>query len=692
MKVVLQDGNKDCGICALLSVIRFYGGDVSKEYLREITNTTRNGVSAYNLIEGARKIGFDAEGVNGDMSKIEKNNLPCLAHLTVNKNYKHFVVIYKIDKSSEKVIIMDPAKGKKILLFSEFRLMSTNNFIFLKPLKKLPFLVNKKVILKLIKNSYRENKKIVIFLIVLVFCYFILNILVAYHFKYLLSFVVEYDVGANLLIISFIMLGLYLLKGLSNLLKNVLFMKISSMIDETIILKTFKQILLLPYLYYKNRTTGEVITRLKDLNNVKDFLIRAFNVLVTDVLAILIFLILMFKVNIKITGIVLFLVMVLCLFIMLRNKKKKKLYNIVCRREEMLNSYLIESLNNVDTIKGGHLEKRLTDKFLLLYRELLDKGYLYTFFIEINNFVKENIKDILFTIVYGIGCYFIVNSKFTISDILLYQSFLIYFLNSSIHIVEVIDEYDNYKVSLNRVEDLYTLTSEKFLGSYYYYNYVLDGDIKFNNLSYKYGSKKILDGISMTIKQGDKVLLVGESGSGKSSLVKILMRYLEVPFGMCSISDIDINHYHLENIRKNISYVSSNEFLFTDTLYNNITLEKDISEEEFLEVCHITKVDEIVSKRENNYNMLVEENGFNFSNGERQRIILARYLLRKSNVYIFDEAFGQIDIRKEREIFNDLFDYLKDKTIIVISHRFNNKKMFNRVINLNEGKIIEEEI
>ena len=96
MKVVLQDGNKDCGICSLLSIIRFYGGDVSKEYLREITNTTKNGVSALGLIEGAKMLGFDAVGVCGDLNKIEDNNLPCLAHILTNKGFKHFNKIFFI--------------------------------------------------------------------------------------------------------------------------------------------------------------------------------------------------------------------------------------------------------------------------------------------------------------------------------------------------------------------------------------------------------------------------------------------------------------------------------------------------------------------------------------------------------------------------------------------------------------------
>lgn len=692
MKIVLQDGNKDCGICSLLSIIRFYGGDVSKEYLRELTNTTKNGVSAFNLIEGARKLGFIAEGMNGDMTKINENNLPCLAHLAVNKNYKHFVVIYKIDRNSEKVIIMDPAKGKKILSFSEFRLMSTNNFIFLKPLKQLPFFVNKRIIRKIIRGCFLNNKKLLFMLVLLVLSHFIFNVMLAFNFKYFLNFVIEYAVSTNILVICFSVFVVSVFKVVSEFLKSNLFIKIGSVIDEVVTLKTFKQILLLPYLYYKNRTTGEVVTRLKDLNNIKNFLFQLFNILITDAIGFIIFLILMFKINKDITLIVLCLIVGLSIFVLLRNIVGRKIYFNVCNSEEKVNSYLIESLNNVDTIKGGHIEKRLSDRFLFLYKNLLEKNYLYSFFLQVNRFVKDSIKSILLIVVYGVGSLFVVRGKITIGDIILYQSFLMCFLENVIRIINLLDEYHNYKISLHRIEDLYTITNEKFEGSYYYYNYVLDGDICFNNLIYKYGSKKIFNNLNLFIKKGERILLTGESGSGKSSLMKILMRYLEIPYGMCSISNIDINHYHLENIRANVSYVSCNEFLFTDSLYNNITLNKDVVEEDFFKVCHIAEVDEIITKRDCNYQMLVEENGFNFSNGERQRIVLARYLLRNSNIYIFDEAFGQIDITREKKILQDMFEYLKNKTIIVISHRFNNKSMFDRIIKLDKGCIVEEKI
>ena len=116
-------------------------------------------------------------------------------------------------------------------------------------------------------------------------------------------------------------------------------------------------------------------------------------------------------------------------------------------------------------------------------------------------------------------------------------------------------------------------------------------------------------------------------------------------------------------------------------------LYKDYSEEEFNDVCNICLVNDIV--KNSNYDTLIEENGFNFSNGERQRIILARSIIKKTNIYIFDEALAGIDIAREKKILEKIFKYLEDKTVIVISHRFNNKKLFDRVLKLDKGQIYE---
>ena len=687
MKIVLQDGIKDCGICSLLSIVRFYGGDVSKEYLREITNTTKDGVSALGLIEGATKLGFEAVGVFGEINKINVNNLPCLGHILTNKSYKHFVAIYKIDFDKEKIHIMDPAVGKRILSFTEYKILSTNNYIFLKPLKKIPLIKPRKVIKNEIIKYLKNNKLQSGVLGGLTLLYFILNILVAFHFKYLIQFSIQFNTTSNIYLISFMVLLFYIFKYLFEIVRNIFLDKVLLILDSIITFKTLKQIFYLPYLYYKNRTTGEVITKIKDLSVVKSFIGKLLCVLFTDIITIVIFGILLSRLNKFITAIIFSIFIIFLLVAFIRNNKKRNLLKKVNYVEEKTNSFLIESLNNVDTIKGCHLEKLLYDKFVLKYKKLLNYNYKYSLYENITIYLNNNIMSILYVFIYSYGVYYVIRGKMIITDLYLYQTFVNYVLSSLNRIINLINEWSNYLVSINRVEDLFVIKEENFINSYYYYGYNLKGNISFYKLSYKIGNRLLFNNLSCNISFGEKILLCGDSGCGKSSLMKILMRYLYVPYGMCKISDIDINHYHLENIRSNITYVSNNEFLFTDTLYNNIVFNREVSDDEFLNVVRICCIDFV---RDDNYKIMVEENGFNFSNGERQRIILARSLLKKSSIYIFDEALSQIDINKEKVIIKNIFSFLKDKTVIVISHRFYNRKLFDRVLKIENGKIYEK--
>ena len=190
MKVVLQDGRMDCGICCLLSIIRFYGGDVSKEYLRKITNTNNDGVSAYNLIEACKLLGMDAYGLNGNLEKIDINNLPCIAHIIINSNQQHFVVVYKIDDKN--VTIMDPAVGKRIIPISMFKLMSSNNYIFIKIKKKLPTFQSKNIIFNLFKEYIFKHKFIFFIISIITLNLLVLEIVISFTFKYIIEYSINY--------------------------------------------------------------------------------------------------------------------------------------------------------------------------------------------------------------------------------------------------------------------------------------------------------------------------------------------------------------------------------------------------------------------------------------------------------------------------------------------------------------------
>ena len=680
---------KDCGICCLLSIIRYYGGEVSKEYLREATHTTKEGVSFYNLIECAEKIGFCATGVTGKLEQINVNNLPCIAHIVVNKSYKHYVVIYQIQKKKQLITLMDPAKGKKTISFSEFHLLTSSNYIFLNPIKPLPIMKKKKKIYNQIRQVMINNKVLWIPIILLTILYFVLNLISTFHLKYILELAVTYQISKNVYWLSSIILYFYLLKNMNQLIRNILLNKWTSLFDYETTTKAYKQILLLPYLYYKNRTTGEVVSRFKDLNTIRSFISSFFCVITTDCITLLLFLYLMFTIHKNITLYLLVLMIILLICLILINNIKKKNIKKISNGQDVINSYIINGISNVDTMKGSHLEKRMIDKFNLNYKAFMETTYQYSFIIEIYQFIKRNIQDIILTIIYGVGAIEIIKKHMSISNLLLYQTAFSYFRNSFLNLLLLFEEYTSYKISLDRVEEIYLISQEQFNNNYYYLPYQLKGNIDIKNLNFKINNKVLFNNLNITIKEGEKVLLCGASGTGKSTLLKMLLRYIEVDYGHISIAGIDINHYHLENIRSNITYVSGNEYLFTDTIQNNIMLYKEVSEEEFKQSCKICLVDEIVNNNITKYNTMAEENGFNFSNGEKQRIILARSILRKSNIYIFDESLSGIDVQKEKKILENIFEYLKEKTIIVISHRFNNKKLFDRVLKLEQGTIIE---
>ena len=568
MKVVLQDGMKDCGICCLLSIIRYYGGEVSKEYLRELTHTTKDGVSLYHLIEGAKQIGFEAVGLTGKLEEINVNNLPCIVHFIVNKSYKHFVVLYQVNEKKQQVVLMDPAKGKKTISFSEFRLLTSSAYLFLKPIKKLPIMKKKKIVYKNILKLIQNNKLILCSIIILTSSYFILNILCTFHFKYILEYSINPNISNNLYWISFFMITIYGLKNSNMILRNILLQKWTSIFDYETTSTTYRQILLLPYLYFKNRTTGEVVSRFRDLNTVCSFLSSVFCIFTTDFISMITFLWILFSYHKKIALLVLLGSIFFLTFSLLTMMHKKKIKKGISIHQDMVNSYLINGISNVDTIKGSHFEKRLIDKFAIQYHTFLDKIYQYNFFYEMCNFLKENVEDLLKILILSFGSYTIIQGKLSLGNFLLIQTFFSYYHSSLKSILSLVEEYGTYKVAMDRVEELFLIPTDNFQNNYFYLPYQLEGDIIFRNVNYQIGSKQLFQNLNLTIKKGEKVLLSGASGSGKSTLLKMLLRYVEVDYQMISIAGIDINHYHLENIRSHITYVTSNEYLFTDTIRN----------------------------------------------------------------------------------------------------------------------------
>ena len=216
---------------------------------------------------------------------------------------------------------------------------------------------------------------------------------------------------------------------------------------------------------------------------------------------------------------------------------------------------------------------------------------------------------------------------------------------------------------------------------------IISGDIEIKNLSYSYNNVDyIFKNKSFKIEQNQKYLIYGTSGSGKSSFIKILLKYIDNYDGQILIDNKNLKDYSSGSINNSFLYISQNEELFSQTIKQNIILDREISDKKYINVLKMCKVDEIIEQKKLRDNFYIEEKGFNISGGEKQRIILARALLKNFNYLIMDEALSEVSYKMEKEIIQNIISNFKDKTIIYISHNELNKDLFENQINWKGGE------
>jgi len=680
---VRQDDLKDCGVCSLLTIIKTYGGGVSKEYLRELTKTTKKGTNAFCLLEAGKKLGFATKALKGDILELNKDMLPCISHVIMDNSYQHFIVIMNINRKRNIITVSDPSKGIIKYKLDEFNKISTNQYLIFIPNKKIPYLKKNQEVLNNIIEIVFKHKYIFLSILLFSFIYTLINIITAYNFQTIIEHVLNYSSKNNLILFFFIFLFLYILKVMIDLIRNNLLIFINHALDNKLIMNIYEHIISLPYLFYKTRTTGEVISRINDLGDIKESISKIMMTFFVDLILVIFVFVILCNLNLKLTIIGIIMMILYLVVIRIFNKIFKDIIYKMQEDASKVNSYLIESINNVDTIKSLMLEEQIINKMNAKYNTYLNSSFNFQRMFNLENFIKDLINNIgLLTIIF-IGTLFVLNNEMTLGELITYNGLIIYFLEPIKSIIEMELLIKKSKISIDRVSELYEVEREKLELDNKYNGYNLIGNIKINNLNYSYnGRKDIFTDINININSGEKIIVYGKSGSGKSTIGKILMKFLEIGRDKVFIDNKDINDYNNLDIRREICYVGQNENLFTDSIYQNIVLGRDVDYDQFLKVVNITKVDEIVHNELLSYEMLLEENGFNISGGEKQRIILARSIIKQSSIYIFDEALNQVDVEKERVILQDVFKYLKDKTIIYISHRFDNSDLFDNTINM----------
>ena len=489
----------------------------------------------------------------------------------------------------------------------------------------------------------------------------------------------------NLFFLFCIFFSIYVLKIISSYFRNKLLLFLNEKIDLVLTMDVFKKIIKLPYSYYQNRTTGDVISRINDLESVRNMIGKVALSIFVDLPLTLISLIVLFLINrtLFVIGVII-LIFYFIIIVLFRRIFNDYIRKIQVKKGEAT-SYMVESISGFETIKGIHIEREINNKFEKKYVKFLTDIFNYENLYYLQNLFKEMIDNIGFITIIFVGCILVIRGEMIIGSLFTFNALLIYFLEPIKNIINLDTTIKEAKNSLNRILDITTYETEKkgLVGK------MRRGDIEIKNLDFSFDDRDyVLRGANLTIKNRDKVMVIGKSGSGKSTLFKILMRFYNIKNNKVFIGGIDLNNYDVNSINENILYLGQNEILFNDTLYNNLIFDSSNSSK-FLNICNICHLNEIIDSNLG-YNMLIEENGFNLSGGEKQRIVLARTLMKNFNILILDEALSQVDVNMERKILKNIFNYFKNKTIVFISHRLDNLDLFDSLVRVENGVVYSE--
>lgn len=649
-----QDGIKDCGVCCLHNIIKYYGGFINFEKLRKMANTSNEGTSVLDLVKVANKIGLKSNAYNCEYNLLKKQSFPLIAHIKVNQIYSHYIIIYKIQKDI--IYIFDPIRGY----------LKYKKELFLKEWTKIIITFKKTDNLIKEKNNYKNK-----------IYFWIFHHKVSFIFISLISLVVSFlticnsiNIGKvldnNISKYKFIYVVIFILTIILNYIKNNYVIKLNYKFDKDIMSNIFKHIINLPMSYHHNRPAGDIVSRIYDIYYIKEFINEFFLVLLFEIILVIISLLyILFK------DFYLFFIVIICSYLFFltyyffRNKINNLLQKVQQSHSEV-NSEMVETLIGIDSIKNLGLEKDFCNKHNHIYNDYLDNDKKLN--VTINNYslTKEFIKFtcVILSIMFVYTKY---NNGFTLTTYIInLQLFDSY--NKIINIDNLLIKAKN---SYRRINDLLSLKEEKNEKSL-----TFNDNIHFKNFYYSYNKN-----IDLNINKNDFILITGKSGVGKSTIFKSLTKQVNNNPNIY-LDNKKLSKFSISYIRKKICYVSQNEYIFTDTIINNILMNKKINENELNKILKICMIDKILENRNIDLNYVLEENGHNLSGGERQKILLARTLVKDSDFIILDETMNEIDVESERKILEKIHTEY-DKTLILISHRLDNKDLFNKCITVN---------
>lgn len=729
MRIIKQHDERDCGAACLSMIALHYGLQNPISKYRELTQTDQNGVNLYGLCDAARKIGFNADALSGNMDElldsISKGEIkfPFIAHI-INEDYmQHFVVVLNI--KNNKILIADPAKGKVkyspeqfaelwngyIVTFEKTEAFQKGNY------QKGGF----RKFFSLLKGQYSKLVSVIILSLIIsvigIIGSFVFEIIIDDFYNTnetvicdddctdehehiteetvtedenildkIVGFVTNNASNFNLFFICLI--GLYVLQALIQFLRGYLISLVSKKIDLRLMIPYYDHIIDLPMSAVNTRKTGEYLSRFSDADAVRDAVSGATLTLILDSFMVVACGVILYMENALLFYISLIMIALYAVIVFCYKKPLENINREVMENNARVQSYLKESIDGIETVKANNIEhtakRQNSSKFNRFINVLFKNSIL-----SISQDSLCDLVELIGTVVIlWVGFGMVLANHVTIGSLITFYALLAYFSEPIKNLIGLQPMMQTAIIAAERLNDILDIPAEnKELGIS---NIDFD-NICFSGVDFRYGNHElVLKNISFEIVKGEKVAIVGESGCGKTTLAKLLLKFYEAEKGKILIDGKELSEIATGTLRNMISYIDQNTFLFSDTVRNNLTLGNDqITDEAMLNACKAANADTFIQDLPFEYDTFLDENGKNLSGGQRQRLAIARALLRKPKMIIFDEATSNLDTITESAIKDTNFNLHNDMSCIIIAHRLSTIKNCDRIIVMEKGEITE---
>lgn len=488
------------------------------------------------------------------------------------------------------------------------------------------------------------------------------------------------------------LLILYIISAIFNYVQGVVVSKISAKYTMDLRRKVNRKMERLPLKYFDKKSHGEVLSLItNDIDKISQNLSNALTETVTCIVALLGMLIMMFSINVTMT-LAIIIILPICMMLTIKIASKGQKY-FTYRQEGLakVDTKVEEMLRNHNIIKVFNSEDKILKDFNKENDSLADNTWKSTFIGGIMHPIMMLIGNLSYVVIAFLGGLFVIQGKITVGNI---QSFITYaknFTNPIGNLASIMTELESMIAASERVEDYLLEEEEKKLENPVLLENV-KGNITFDHVKFGYDQNKpIIKDFSAYVEKGKKIAIVGPTGSGKTTLVKLLMRFYDVNSGSILIDNINIQDVDRNELRKNIGMVLQDTWLYSDTIMENIRYGKlDATDDEVIEASKEAQVHHFIQTLPNSYNMQINEETSNISEGQKQLLTIARAILRDPKVLILDEATSSVDTRTEELIQKAMDSLMKGRTSFIIAHRLSTIKNADLILVLKDGDIIEQ--